>query len=118
MRFLACSLVMLVTFTSNTQAECFGDAAQAFGCGVQRREESSLQSFGDSRNEVIPDYGTPRQISVDDLFTADEQAMMYRNIILNRGVSGASNGALQRSVQGGSQPNRYLRGMPRVRPQF
>ena len=118
MRILACSIVILAAFTSNTQAECFGDAAQVFGCGVQRRDESSLQSFGDSRTEVMPDYGTPRQISVDDLFTPDEQAAMYRDIILKRGISGTSNGALQRSVQGGSQPNRYLRTMPRVRPQF
>lgn len=118
MKILACSIITALTLTSTASAQCFGDAAHTFGCGVHRQTEGTLESFGDSRSEVLPDNGAPRNISVDDLFTPEEQRVMYRNIVLSKGAWSQSQGAFTQSIQGGSQPNRYLRGMPRVRARF
>ena len=64
--YVALALIIFST-ASSASAECYGDAANAFGCGISRRSEATLETFGSSSNYVVPDYGTPQRLTVDDV---------------------------------------------------
>jgi hypothetical protein len=119
MRSLLGALSLCVVFASSAYAQCYGDAAEAFGCGISRPNEATLESFGDSRNEVLPDYyGSSRPISVHDLFSQQETINFYRRIYRGgRSTTGAEQ-ALRRSMNSQSQPIRSFGNLPFTQPRF
>lgn len=117
--FLACvsasvcaSAWILASGISIASAQCYGDAAQAFGCGVSRASEGTLSRFGDEPTEVLPDYGTSRTMSVDDLFTPQEQRQMYKALVMRRGQLQRSNNTLYRTMEANQRPLRPSGNLP------
>jgi len=91
------ALVWSLLFTSLTvgalaplraHAECYGDAAAMYGCGVQgsapsKRAEGTLEHFGDSRAPVLPDVAYNQGSSIsDDVITPQDRRRMLRSIVL------------------------------------
>ena len=116
----ALALCLSAIQASPAFAQCYGDAANAFGCGVSRPNEASLESFGDSRsNQVMPDYyGDSRPISASELFSQQETMSYYRR--LYRGWRGNtwSETALRNSMNSQSQPLRQFGRFPAARARF
>jgi hypothetical protein len=73
---------------SHAYAECYGDAAAMYGCGVQggssaKRAEGTLEYFGDSRAPVLPDVAYNQGSSIsDEVITNQDRRRMLRSIIL------------------------------------
>lgn len=105
---------------SSAVAECYGDAAQAFGCGVSRNQEATLESFGNSRNEVVPDYGYgyARQISAEDLFSHQHTLQAYRRLYNGWRGNRWSEQAFRNSMNRGTQPVRSFGNLPFAGPRF
>jgi hypothetical protein len=118
MRSLLAALCTTLCFASTSFAQCYGDAAAAFGCGVSRGQEDTLESFGDSRNQVIPDYGYSRPISAADIFSTQETVGFYRRIYTGWRNNRWSEQAFRNSMNAGSQPIRAFGNIPFTRPQF
>ncbi len=120
MRTVISALCLSAIFASPAVAQCYGDAAAAFGCGVPRPNEAYLETFGDSRgNEVIPEYyGNSRPISANDLFTTQETIGFYRN--LYRGWRGNywSEQTFRNSMNRQAQPLRRFGNTPAIGPRF
>jgi hypothetical protein len=76
---------------SHAYAECYGDAAAMYGCGVQggapaKRAEGTLEYFGDSRAPVLPDVAYNQGTSIsDEVVTNQDRRRMLRSIILGGG---------------------------------
>jgi hypothetical protein len=118
MRTLLSALCLSIVFASPVFAECYGDAAEAFGCGVPRSNDSSLESFGDSRDEVLPDYyGNARPISASDLFSHQEMVSFYRRIYRGR-TNNWSEATFRNSMNRQSGPLRRFTNTPSVAPRF
>jgi hypothetical protein len=102
------SIGTIMSTTSNAEAQCFGDAAQAFGCKVQATSSSGeLQHFGDSSgSRVLPDYGNQGDFSADNLFTLQERRQMYRRIITNPSGDQNSKNTVAAAVGSSTRPLR------------
>jgi hypothetical protein len=101
--------------TSNACAECYGDAADQYGCGnafvTQGRSEGSLERFGGGDGPIIIDNGTyGHSRSPYDVFTPEEERRMYRNAVLNAGNRTISGGYANRSFRANSRAQRLFRG--------
>lgn len=119
MKALLCALSFSVVVASPAFAQCYGDAAKAFGCGVSSATEASLESFGDSKNEVLPDYyGNSRPISASELFSHQETMNYYRRLYRGWRGNNWSESALRNSMNSQSQPLRRSGGMPTTSPRF
>lgn len=108
------SLSLAVT-VSNANAECYGDAADQYGCGNafagQGRSEGSLERFGGGDGPIVIDNGTyGRAPSPYDVFTPEEERRMYRSAVLNAGTRTMSSGYGSRSFRTNSRPLRTFRG--------
>ena len=79
--------------TTTSQAECFGEAADAYGCGIAGPQEGSLVSFGAQGQSVTPRYARASGSPFDGLFSAQEHRQMLRGIVINNmnGSRSASN---------------------------
>ena len=118
MRTVLGALCLSFVFASSAMAQCYGDAAAAFGCGVPAAKEDTLESFGDSRNEVAPDYyGNSRYITANDLFSHQETINQYKRIYLGRG-NRWSEQAFRNSLDRSAQPIRTWGNRQLTRPRF
>lgn len=113
------TLLTTAISTTSAQAECYGDAVQAFGCQnttAPTSRSGDLVRFGEEPAPVIPDYyGRGTGYSSDDLVSADERRFMMRDIILHGGRIAQSNGAQSQAVNSSARPirsfgSRALRG--------
>jgi len=119
MRTILSALCLSVVIVSPALAQCYGDAADAFGCGVSRPSQASLESFGDSRNEVVPDYyGDSRPVSVSELFSQQETMNYYRRLYRGWRGNNWSESALRNSMNSQSQPLRRFGNTPSAAPRF
>lgn len=119
MRILIATLALSLFCTSSSFAQCYGEAAQAFGCGVQRGQEATLESFGDgSRNEVVPDYGYARPISTADLFSHQETIGFYRRLYTGWRGNRWAEQTFRNSMNSGARPIRSFGNLPFARPRF
>jgi hypothetical protein len=72
-------------------AQCYGDAAAMYGCGVQgasqaKRPEGNLEYFGESRAPVLPDVAYNQGNSVsDEVVTNQDRRRILRSIVLGGG---------------------------------
>lgn len=114
MRALAVLLVssVLIGFTAGAHAECYGDAANMYGCnnGAQTspsRGAGELERFGGESDQVLPHTGatSAERITTDDLFTHEEQRRMLKSIVTSGGNT-YSKGAFVRSMHAGARPLR------------
>lgn len=67
------------------KAECYGDAAAMYGCGVTPQHQTrggSLQEFGVGKKPVLP-YISYQGNYNDDFITVEESRRMMKSIILN-----------------------------------
>lgn len=91
--------IVAIGFSSSAFAECFGEAASAYGCGVAAPQESRLQNFGSSGNQITPYYGPQNRSPYDGLFTHREQRAMLRSIVLgHRNRTSQANTAFNRAM--------------------
>lgn len=118
MKTILAVICLSVLCSSSASAQCYGEAAQAFGCGISRGQEDSLESFGDSRNDVLPEHGASRRFSVDDLFTTQEQMAMYRRIVLGGRTNRYVEGTFRNSMNSGARPIRRQGNLPFTGPRF
>lgn len=118
MRTILAAIFVTLSFSSTSFAQCYGEAAAAFGCGVSRGQEDTLESFGDSRNQVVPDYGYSRQISASDLFTTQQTIGFYRRLYTGWRNNRWSEQAFRDSMNFGSRPIRAYGNLPFSGPQF
>lgn len=113
MRTVAAILITLVTMTISApaSAQCYGDAAEMYGCGNQESANSGqLVRFGGGSEVILPDTGYAQRaekISTDDLFTPQEQKNMLKAIVRGR-TSGQSQAALNRAVNSAARPVRRI----------
>ena len=101
MRSTLLSIVAVISigFAVSAHAECFGEAASAYGCGLAAPQQNRLQNFGSSGNEVAPYYGPQNRSPYDGLFTHKEQRAMLRSIVLgHRNRTGQANTAFSRAM--------------------
>lgn len=92
---------------ASAHAQCYGESAQAFGCGVDAGSSGDLQRFGASdTNAILPDYGAEDGFSPDALFSDQERKKMYRKLIVKPSSSSGADSALQRSMNASSRPLR------------
>lgn len=83
---LAAVLMCLHPFYE-ANAECYGDAAAMYGCGVTPKHQTrggSLEQFGGRKNQVLPYTGYYSSNSTDDYISVEESRRMMRDIILQR----------------------------------
>lgn len=112
MRALTLGIIAVLTtvISSTAQAECYGDAVQAFGCqntAAPASRTGDLVRFGEEPAPIIPDYyGRSSGYSSDDLVTADERRSMMRDIILRGGRNAQSNGAQNQAITASQRPLR------------
>ncbi|MEY4667311.1 MAG: hypothetical protein RL518_10 [Pseudomonadota bacterium] len=119
MRSLLGALCLCIAFSSSAAAQCYGDAAEAFGCGGSRASQGTLESFGDSRDEVLPDYyGNSRPVSAQELFSYQETMNFYRRLYRGGRGYGWSDQAFRRSMNSQSQPIRQFGNLPFAQPRF
>ena len=106
-----CAMVMVATTMSSATAQCFGDAAEMYGCesrlGAPQGNSGELVRFGGDSAPVIPDTGrSSNGSSTDDLFTEQERRRMMRSIVQSGGRQSYSRQAFTRSMTSGSRPIR------------
>ena len=113
MKAILSAITLSMVFTSTAFAQCYGDAAQAFGCGVSSPSQSTLESFGDSRNDVVPNYyDDARPVRAGDLFSPQETLGFYRRLYQNGNGSNFSESAFRNSVNSQARPLRAFRRFP------
>ena len=90
---------LIVSVAGTANAECFGEAADAYGCGVAAPQEGSLASFGTQGQAVMPRYAPMGGSPFDGLFSRAEHRQMLRGIVIGNmnGARSASN-AFARAV--------------------
>jgi hypothetical protein len=118
MKTIFAATALSLVCASSAFAECYGDAAQAFGCGISRGQEARLESFGDSRNEVVPDYGYSRPIRADELFSQQDTIAAYRRLYNGWRGNRWSEQAFRNSMNRGSEPVRAFGNLPFTGPRF
>jgi|GEM_PF-3061930 len=121
-RLLILSLVAVLgtSISSSASAECYGDAAEAYGCGAQgtagakrsNRPAASLESFGIDDGPVLPNLGYNQNSDSDDVISSEERRRMMRSIVLGRTGSTASQSAQQSAINSAARPLRRARAMP------
>lgn len=118
---LTLSVLTVGVHVSSAQAECYGDAADAYGCGVpvQRpagkssRNGPSLERFGSDSGPVLPDTGYSNQgQGSTDVITAEERHRMMRGIVLGRGGPTRSRSVHMQAVNSAGRPVRRSGAMP------
>jgi hypothetical protein len=106
---------------SLAQAECYGDAAEAYGCGVPSQRSSgkssrnspSLERFGSDEAPVLPDTGYNNQgQSTSDVITPEERYKMLRGIVLGRGGATRSRTIQMQAVNSAGRPLRRSGSLP------
>ena len=103
----SCGLAM--TGIPSAHAQCYGDSAHSFGCGVQAGSSDELEIFGDSKSRgIMPEYDLGDPLSADNLFTDQERRQMYRRIITSGKGGNQSNAAFTQSMDSAARPNRRL----------
>jgi hypothetical protein len=118
MKTIIAAIALSLVCASSAFAQCYGDAAQAFGCGVSRAQEATLESFGNSKNNIAPDYGYARPVRADDLFSYEESINAYRRLYNRRRGNSWSEQSFRDSMNRGSQPLRSFGNLPLSRPRF
>jgi hypothetical protein len=119
MRTLLGAFCLSIVFASSAMAQCYGDAAEAFGCSVSATNQDTLESFGDTRNEVAPDYyGNSRQLTAADLFSHDESMKRYKRIYMGGGVNRWSEQTFRDSMNRQAEPIRAFGNRALTRPRF
>ena len=121
MKTIVAAITTSLLCASSAFAQCYGDAAQAFGCGgISRGQEATLEAFGNSKNEVVPDYGygNARQISADELFSQQDTINAYRRLYNGWRGNRWSEQAFRNSINRSSQPIRAFGNLPFSRPRF
>jgi hypothetical protein len=116
--------VALISQASYANAECYGEAAEAFGCatkgGISRSagtSEGSLERFGgDSSSGVLPDTrGSGNNLkTASDIISVDESRRMLRSIVVGSRGSTYSRRSLISAVNASSRPIRRSQDMPAV----
>jgi len=112
MRFILASVIFLSLYVRTpAHAECYGDAAQAYGCGGQpapvKSSSGDLARFGDDQVVIIPNTSYPGAIdSNGDLFTPWERRNMMRSIVLGQTRDSFSQGSMIRSMSAAERPLR------------
>jgi hypothetical protein len=112
MRTAILGIIALVTTLSSAtaQAECYGDAVQAFGCqntAAPASRGGDLVRFGDEPAPVVPNYYDQGSgYSSDDLVSAEERRSMMREIIIRGGRSAQSVGSLNQAISASQRPLR------------
>lgn len=118
---IALAIICISSNLSSAHAECYGEAAAAYGCGVPAnpasvrpgRPSASLEVFGSTDEPVLPDTGYHDQNqSSTDVLTPEERHRMMRNIVLGRVSSSASRSAQTRAVNSAAQPLRRSGSLP------
>ncbi len=118
---LALSVITIGMRISSVEAECYGDAADAYGCGVpaQRtvgkhpKRGPSLEKFGSDEAPVLPDVGYYNQgQSASDVITPEERHRMMRGIVLGRSIPTRSRTAQMQAVNSAARPIRRSGAMP------
>jgi hypothetical protein len=113
---LIISLSCLIAVTSTAHAECYGDAADQYGCGnpsaIQGRSEGTLERFGGSSDApIIIDNGSyGRAPNSYDIFSPEEERRMYRRAVLGAGTGSMSGSYGSRSMRANSRALRTFRG--------
>jgi hypothetical protein len=102
-------------FILTAEAECYGDAAEAYGCGSTMKREGTLERFGssDSRPIIIDtgNYGHAKRSPYDDLFTPEEERRMFKSVVLGASkTNGLGNGYQNRSYRSNARALRTFRG--------
>ena len=94
-------------------AECYGDAADMYGCGAQgsskaARRTGELERFGGDDAPVLPNVGYQNQGgTASDIVTVQESRKMLRSIVLgSRGTSPYSRRTHIRAMNSSAQPLR------------
>jgi hypothetical protein len=119
MKMILSALSLSFIFASSALAQCYGDAAESFGCRVSAPNEDTLESFGDSRTEVAPDYyGYSRQATANDLFSHQESMQRYKRIYSGWHGNRWSEQAFRNSVNRSAQPIRAWGSRQLTRPRF
>lgn len=118
MRTILAAVCLTLCCASNSFAQCYGEAASAFGCGVSRGQEDTLESFGSSRNEVLPEYGRTRAITAEDLFSHEQTIGFYRRIYTGWRNNRWSEQAFRDSMNFGARPVRSYGNLPFAGPRF
>jgi len=118
MKTIVAATIISFVCASSAFAECYGDAAQAFGCGISRGNEATLESFGDSRNEVQPDYGYSRPIRASDLFSEQETIGLYRRLYSGWHGNRWSEQTFRNTINRGTQPVRTFGNLPFSNPMY
>lgn len=84
------------------KAECYGEAARMYGCGVVPKHQTrggSLEQFGGRSTPVLPDMGYQYRIDNDDFITVQESRRMMRDLILQRNrTNNTSQAAFQAAI--------------------
>lgn len=106
----------LAASISNANAECYGDAADQYGCGnaftEQGRSDGTLERFGGGNDApiIIDNGGYGRGANSYDIFSPEEERRMMRNAVLSAGARSLSKGYGNRSYRMNSRSLRTFRG--------
>lgn len=96
---LAAVATLVLAVAGTARAECFGETADAYGCGIAAPQEGSLASFGAQGQAVIPRYAQAHGSPFDGLFAPHEHRQMLRNIVIrNLGGAQAASNAFNRAM--------------------
>ncbi|MFO0417465.1 MAG: hypothetical protein ACK5Y6_09275 [Pseudomonadota bacterium] len=106
------------------KAECYGEAAEAFGCatkgavGRSAAVEGNLERFGGDSGSagVLPDTrGSAGNLSTaSDIISVDESRRMLRSIVVGSRGANYSRRSLLSAVNASSRPIRRSQDMPAV----
>lgn len=118
MKLYVAIALAIVSTISTASAECYGDTAQAFGCGISRQSEASLETFGTSGNYVVPDYGTPRTLTVDDVYSPREDFQNFKRAVRGRRTNRWVEQTYNRSMMSSARPLRAFGNIRFLRPRF
>lgn len=88
-QILATVALLVSACASSAQAECYGDAADMYGCGSaaataskKASRQGSLEHFGDTSDPVLPDIANPQDQTASDVITPQERRRMLRSIVM------------------------------------
>ena len=115
--YVALALAFVSTISS-ASAECYGDAAQAFGCGISRQSEATLETFGSSTNYVVPDYGQARTLTVDDVYSPREDFQNFKRAVRARRTNRWVESTFNRSMSSSARPLRAFGNVRFLPPRF
>jgi hypothetical protein len=117
---LTLAIALILPPLSSASAQCYGDAAESYGCAVEvgagsnsassrsatiraPRGPASLEAFG-SQAPVLPDTRFMRQSERRiEYVSPEERYEMMRNIVLGRNTTSYNQGLHASAINGGSQ---------------